>query len=294
MRDSARNLLRQVKSSVIRASRLVSVNLLSALSSLGVAKGDTLLLLADDFELATALPAPRFGGLLGNSFRDQILKDVRSLLGPNGTLALPLNFNFDPKRVSHIGELFDSRRTSLVGLAARLRGDPDSRCSIAPVLSLVAVGKNADWLMRGQLDAAPFPMGWHSPWAKLLQVDAKVAIIGGASTNTPMLLPAHLHSESYERPSFFNRAFRFKIVDEEGGIANTEFNLHACPFQSHYDLSGYADFKTYMSYLREKYSLYSDAKIGNLDVTVYSYLHQYTLLKAEIDSGVYLEDAQHW
>ncbi|MDG1144157.1 MAG: AAC(3) family N-acetyltransferase [Burkholderiales bacterium] len=294
MRDSARGLLRRVKSSVIRASRSVSVKLVSTLSSLGVVEGDTLLLLANDLELATALPAPRLGGLLGNSFRDQILKDVRGLLGPSGTLVLPLEFNLDPKRVSHVGELFDSRRSSLVGLSARLRGDPYSRCSIAPVLSLVAIGKNADWLMRGQIEAAPFPMGRYSPWAKLLQVDAKVALVGGASINTPMLLPAHLDSESYERPSFFNRAFRFRVVDEEGGIADTEFNLHACPFQSHYDLSGYADFKTYMSYLNEKYGLYSTAKVGNLDVTVYPYVHQYTLLKEEINSGVYLEDAKYW
>lgn len=294
LRDFAKELKRRAKSATVRGSQAASTELATALMTLGVTKGDTLLLFADEAELAKALPLPRLSGLLGDSFRDRLLDDVRGVLGPSGTLVLPLEFGIDPKRLSHSGRPFDSRRSHSIGLGGRLRGTPDSHCSVAPVLALVAVGRDAGRLMGGQTDAAPFPMGRGSPWEKLLQKGAKVAMVGRSLVNTPLLLPAHLRNQRYERPSFFHRPFQFRVVTEDGKTVDTRFNLHACPFQAHYDLAGYADYKTFMAYLDEKYGLYSHAKIGSLDIALYSYSRQYELLEVEIDAGVYLEDARYW
>lgn len=294
LRDFVNELSLRAKSAIVSGSQVVSTELVTALTTLGVTKGDTLLLLADDAELAKALPSPRLGGLVGNSFRKRLLDDVRRVLGPTGTLVLPLQFGIDPKQLSHFGQPFDTRRGYAIGLGGLLRETPGSHCSSAPVFSLVAVGRDADWLMRGQTKAVPFAMGRGSPWEKLLEKSAKVAIVGRSLVNTPILLPAHLRNERYARPSFFHRPFHFRVADDEGTMIDTYFKLHACPFQARYDLSGYADYKTFMAYLDEKYGLYSHAQIGSLNLVLYSYSRQYELLEREIDAGVYLEDALYW
>lgn len=294
LRNFVKEFADRTRSATLRGSSAISTEMTSALSALGVVEGDTLLLLADETDLIKVMPAPLLGGLVGNGFRDHLLYELCAFLGPTGTLVLPLEFYIDPKYISHSHQLFDSRSSYAVGLGGRLRAILGSYCSVAPILSLVAVGREAKVLMSGQTESAPFPMGRGSPWEKLLKMGTKVALVGKKAVNTPLLLPAHLQNDHYERPSFFHKPFNFMIVDDDGAKSKAEFKLHACPFHPKYDLGNYADFDAFMIYMDEKYNLYNRTKLGSISITLYSYSHQYEMQELERINGVYLEDAQFW
>lgn len=149
--------------------------------------------------------------------------------------------------------------------------------------------------MRGQVAAAPFPMGPNSPWAKLLSRNTKVAVIGrGAAGNLSLLLPIHLDNAAYPRPAFFHRPFRFGVLNDDRQAVEVDFHLHACPFHAEYNLANFAEYDVFMKYLDEKYEIYRKAKLGTADVTVFGYAEQYDVLRTEMSAGVFLDDARYW
>lgn len=181
------------------------------------------------------------------------------------------------------------------GLAGRFQRQPGVFRSAGPLLSLAACGNTAEELMRGQIDAAPFPMGLHSPWAKLLSRNTKVAVIGkGSARNLSLLLPIHVDNADYSRPAFFHRPFPFRVINDDRQAVKVDFHLHACPFHADYNLASFADYDVFMKYLDDKYEIYRKARLGSAEVVVFDYAEQYKVLRAEMSAGVFLDDARHW
>jgi hypothetical protein len=269
--------------------------LVKILAELGVGKGDTLLLIVDEASLAGALPPPRFGAILGNSFQARLLSAVLELLSERGTLVMPCDSVEDPKKLAHRRRLYDAKRSMASGLSGRFQRQPGVFRSEAPLMSLAACGDSAAELMRGQLDAAPFPMGLNSPWAKLLSRNAKVAVVGRAlAGNLSLLLPIHLDNAAYSRPAFFHRPYRFNVMNDYGRAVEVDFHIHASPFQAEYNLANFADYDIFSKYLDDKYGIYKKAKLGNVDVAVFSYAEQYAVLRSEMSANIFLDDARYW
>lgn len=282
------------RSSLRRVHPLLAQELVNMLVVSGVRQGDTLLLFVDEESLAGALPPPRFGAILGHQFQKRLLFAVREFLGERGTLVLPCDSVDDPKKLSYQRRIFDARLSMARGLAGRFQRLPGVFRSAGPVLSLAACGNSAEELMRGQLNAAPFPMGPNSPWAKLLSRDTKVAVIGRGGGNLSLLLPIHLDNAAYSRPAFFHRPFRFGVVNDDRKAVEVDLHLHACPFHAEYNLANFAEYDVFMKYLDEKYGIYRKKKLGNAHVTVFDYAEQYDVLQMEMSEGVFLDDARYW
>lgn len=274
---------------------LLPQELVRILAALGVRQGDTLLLFVDEDSLAGALPPPRVGAIFGHHYQKRLLLALREFLGETGTLVLPCDSVDDPKKLSHQRRLFDAKRSMARGLSGLFQRQPGVFRSAGPLLSLGACGNSAEELMRGQIDAAPFPMGLNSPWAKLLSRNTKVAVIGrGSARNLSLLLPIHVDNADYPRPAFFHRPFRFSVINDDRQAVEVDFHLHACPFQAEYNLANFAEYDVFMKYLDEKYDIYRKAKLGNVDVAVFGYAEQYDVLRAEMSAGVFLDDARYW
>jgi hypothetical protein len=284
-----------LRNSLRRVSPLILQELAHSLAALGVRQGDTLLLFIDEEALAGALPPPRFGAMLGHQFQKHLLFAVQQLLGEGGTLVMPCDSIDDPKKLSYQQKLFDAKRSIASGLAGCFQRQPGVFCSAGPLLSLAACGNSAEELMRGQIDAAPFSMGPGSPWAKLLSRNTKVAVIGRrANGNLSLLLPIHIDNATYDRPAFFHRPFRFRVMNDDRQAVEVDFHIHACPFHAEYNLANFADYDIFMKYLDEKYKTYRKTKIGNVDVTLYDYQEQYNAMRLEMSEGVFLHDARYW
>ncbi|MDX9861026.1 MAG: AAC(3) family N-acetyltransferase [Rhodospirillales bacterium] len=266
-----------------------------ALADLGIRPNSQVLLIVDENALFAALPAPRIGGMSQGRAGRAVVEVALSAIGETGLLALPFDPLSDPKKGSHRRTLFASEATRPHGLASAAMAGPDVARSEAPILALAAVGKGAKELTDGQLGAAPFAMGPGSPWAKLLHRPVRLVMTRTPATvNYGLLLPVHLRYSEYGRPAFFNRAFPFRVRDRNGREREVAFHLHACPFQPHYDLAGYADFGRFMDHLDDKCELYAKARIGNLELVACDFAAQYRACVEAMAEGNYLEDARYW
>lgn len=159
------------------------------LLTLGIKKGDSLLV------HASLNAVGRFEN------RAEILIDtLLEMLGPEGTLLMP---TLSYQTVTRESPVFDVLQTpSCVGaLTEYFRTRPDVKRSVHPTHSVSAIGKMADWFIKGHLKDDT-PCGPHSPFAKLKEVKGHVMFLGcGPKPNTSMhaieelVIPPYLFAE---------------------------------------------------------------------------------------------------
>ena len=160
---------------VITRSRLVS-----DLSKLGIASGDTLMLHAS---------IKAVGWIVGGP--DMVLRAILDVLGSTGTLMMyvkceePLNEIEDwPEewQKAYLEECppFDPSRTRAFRewsiLTEYLRTWPGARCSAHPEARVAAVGARADWITSDH--PLQFGYGADSPLEKLCEVRGKILLLG--------------------------------------------------------------------------------------------------------------------
>jgi aminoglycoside 3-N-acetyltransferase len=151
-------------------------DLTEALVSLGLRTGDVLFV---------HIAFNEFIGFTGRP--SDVLASLRSAVSETGTLLMP-STGFDGTTVDYArsGQVFDVRRTaSQMGLVTELfRRSSATIRSLHPTHPVLASGPRADELLRDHPLAAT-PCGRHSPYAKLGEVDAKIALLGtGIATMT--------------------------------------------------------------------------------------------------------------
>jgi aminoglycoside 3-N-acetyltransferase len=181
--------------------------LVTDLHSLGVQKGDTLMVHASFKSLGIRHP-------------EEIILALLDALGPSGTLLMPaLSYLQEPP------EVHDTRHTpSCVGyLAEYFRCRSGTRRSLHPTHSACGVGANASLYLEDHiLDSTP--CGEHSPFNKLLQMQGKILMLGcGLAPNTSM------HAiEEYIQPSYLFAGLRdYTITDEHGNTFVKSYNRHS-------------------------------------------------------------------
>jgi aminoglycoside N3'-acetyltransferase len=180
-------------------------------------------------DLFDVLGVPRGGVLYTQSSIDwieragftlpDVLTTLRTWAGPTGTLVMPAY----PCRTTHAEYLrgcptYDVRRTpAAVGLLAEVfRRTPGSVRSLDPDFCVAAVGPDAVAIAR-PLSDDPDPFGEHSPYQRMLNMDATLLGLGvSLNTNSFMhVIDSRLQS-GYDRPVYLPDLWPATVIDDEG------------------------------------------------------------------------------
>jgi aminoglycoside 3-N-acetyltransferase len=144
-------------------------DLTAALASLGISAGDVVL---------AHIAYNEFVGFTGRP--SDVLNSLRSSVSQSGTLLMPsMPFTGSALEYVQSGQTFDVRRTpSQMGLVTELfRRSAGTIRSLHPTHPVIANGPRADELVRDH-PLANTPCGEHSPFAKLVAADGKIALLG--------------------------------------------------------------------------------------------------------------------
>ena len=180
---------------------------------------------------------------------DDILDSFISAAGTKGTLLFPTyNFGFTK------GKIFDIRKTrSETGIlteTARLR--KDSVRTGHPLFSFAVIGYHRD-IFRKLNNYSAF--GSDSPFAKLLELDGKIAALNVAGENCMTFY--HFVEETENAPNRLHKIFRGHYIDSEGIESIREYNL----FARNLELGVETDVKPMEEYLWSK-GLYKGYRPG--------------------------------
>jgi aminoglycoside 3-N-acetyltransferase len=176
--------------------------LLETLRSLGVTRGDTVLV-HSSFHYAN--------GFVGSPAKviDVLLESV----GSNGNLMM-VSLPYTSSTFDYLRSLdcFDVRRTvSRMGLLTEMfRGREDVRRSLSPTHPILACGPKAEWILSGH-ENCPYPCGAGTPFEKLAELEGKVVFFDAPFASLTFfhyiedmyrdLLPYSLyHPEAFEVP----------------------------------------------------------------------------------------------
>lgn len=143
-------------------------DLLSALRTLGISSGDTLM---------AHCSLRSFGHVAGGA--DTVIQALRNAVGPDGIVAMPA---FTDCTEGGSGGVFDPHTTPAapwIGtIAERFRTLPDTQRSVHPTHSVCAAGKNAAAFLS-QIE--PYDcFAADGPWGRLKENGGKILLIGSA------------------------------------------------------------------------------------------------------------------
>lgn len=110
----------------------------------------------------------------------RLLSLLLEIVGKEGTLLFPAwHFNQRAEEYLKSGKVFDIRRSpSALGLLSELaRRHPLARRSLHPTTSIVAIGKQADYLVNDH-GTSVYPCDETSPFFKMMEFHAKIIGLG--------------------------------------------------------------------------------------------------------------------
>ncbi|MBI4369084.1 MAG: AAC(3) family N-acetyltransferase, partial [Elusimicrobia bacterium] len=113
---------------------------------------------------------------------DKIIDLMVEIIGPQGTLTMPVYTKGPARGYLQRGEIFDLRRTpSMTGLLTELfRRREGVVRSLHPTKSVAALGPKAPYLTR-EHHCSPWPYGAQSPYYRLIELEAKIIGLGVTS-----------------------------------------------------------------------------------------------------------------
>lgn len=180
----------------------------------GIDKGDTVLLHSS---LSGLLKKYRSKGIPISP--NDILKSFIISTGENGTLIFP-TFNFDFTKGKTFDILNTRSETGALSEAARLY--PDSARTGHPLFSFVVIGYHRN-IFEDLNNYSAF--GKDSPFAKLLELNGKIAALDVAGENC---MTFYHHVEEMENaPNRYHKIFRGKYIDKHGVQSEKEFNVYS-------------------------------------------------------------------
>ena len=181
-------------------------DLTTSLTTLGISRGDTLL-------VHSAYKA--LGSVEGRA--GTVIKALVDVLGPDGTLIMP-NFNFDFCR----GEAWDVRSTpSHMGILTELvRQDPRSCRVFHPIYSFAVIGKHQERLCSRRYTSS---YGADSVFGQLRELDGKILVIGLSYNNSMTFFH---HVEEMEGVDYrYMKAFTGPVTDWDGETTAQTFSM---------------------------------------------------------------------
>lgn len=169
----------------------------------------------------------RFTGL--TSYARRLRNTLLSFTGSDGTLFVTTETIRDPRLWSREGRVFDPQETPVADFFGEIiRGSPGAIRGTGPLFNLTGFGKRAEIVAMTQGKGMFRPMGNGTVWAKLVDLDPYVLLIGAEDgADWTLLLPAHLEPSRYLRPSFFDRPWPFRVRTRDGEIETQLWDVHA-------------------------------------------------------------------
>jgi aminoglycoside 3-N-acetyltransferase len=183
------------------------VSLMTALQRLGVRPGGILFVQMSYDQLVPFRVTPA-----------RVIALLTDLVGSAGTLVMPtFPFRGSSQAYLETGPTFDARRTpSTSGLVSEVfRRMPGAERSLHPTHSVAARGPDARWLTEGhELSSMPFDA--LSPFARMLERDAQIVLIGRFRAMTFRHLADHLMRDTIPLPIYAGRASTVPVVAPDG------------------------------------------------------------------------------
>lgn len=280
--EAARSIAATYQSKPVRYPFPVS-RIAAALRELGVRDGDTLHVHSSNDSLRSALAAPDGAPDPGQlAYAIGVVDALREAVGPQGTLVMPTDglprgiFKFARDR-----RVFDSRiAPSNRGLITEVfRRSPGARRSEHPWYNVTAQGPAADSLLSEALLAQPYVMGATSPWWKLVERDAKVALLGvDYEVNSLIHLIEYMHPDEFPEPIFIERPLRVRTTLSDGSIVDVEAKVHCNRYRA-------GDPTWFQRRLQSKYGLFRESTLGNAPLIVFEARRLYEAMLTEMRDG---------
>jgi aminoglycoside 3-N-acetyltransferase len=201
--------LNQAKQRLIRTWRSYGpADLQAQLRRMGVTETDTLLV-HSNFE-----PMSGFTGSPGD-----VVNALADLVGVNGNL-LMVSLPFRGSAYDYLaqGKVFDVRKTlSMMGLITEMfRRRPGVRRSLHPTHPVLALGKDAEWLVADH-ESCRYPCGPGTPFEKFRTLNGKILFYDvGFGAITFFHYVEHLLADQLPLPVYDERVFDAPVVDAAG------------------------------------------------------------------------------
>jgi aminoglycoside 3-N-acetyltransferase len=194
-----------------------SFDLLEQLQWLGVRPGQV---------IAVHSSFDRFAGFAGKP--SEVIEILQKAVGPTGTILMP-TFPFTGSAVDYAryAPIFDLLRTpSKMGLITEVfRRSPGVLRSLHPTHSVAAWGARAAEMISDHLRAAT-PCGFGSPFAKLLDCEGKILLLGtGISAMTFYHTIEELLEPELPFSPFTAEQFTFTCRDASGSLVTSTMRL---------------------------------------------------------------------
>lgn len=273
MRRGAKLWLHRVRLAWVRRwDSFTPADLLSALRRAGVRQGDVVMVHSsfDRFE--------SFSGKPGD-----VISALQQAVGPAGTILMP-TFPFDGLAVDYVarGEMLDVARTpSRMGLLTELfRRLPEVIRSAHPTHPVAAWGARANEMVARH-HLARTPCGRGSPFARLLDCDGKILLLG-----VGIEAMSFFHAvEEFIEPMmpftpFTKEFFSLRCRDRDGTILVTHTRL----WDPHY--ARQRNIRKVTSALRASRA-WKEVRLGNLNLSLLHARQVFEALRRLADQGVY-------
>lgn len=231
--------------------------LLSFLRNSGVSKGDTIMVASSWDAIRNSETSPA-----------KLIEDLRSLIGPTGTLAMPA---WAPTGGQEQGFFFnvDTQPTTAGIINETLRRTPGARRSCNPFYSVCAIGPKAEFLLDHQHKSI-FSWDEFCPYLRIVAVPNSWFIGIGVGPAVKIATSHHVIESILIDHPFFRRLYRtsrsYNFTSKSQGIGQGQLRASTSIAVSLPLRSGYAD-------------KFKEAQIG--DVTVYA-IKAYDLVEATL------------
>lgn len=147
----------------------------------------------------------------------QVYDSLRLALGEQGTLVLPL-YNFDFPKSKHFN--FNTTPSQMGALTEIGRNDPQAIRTGHPIYSFSAIGKFANEF-KGIDNKSGY--GADSPFAKIKELDGKIAVIGLTDQNS--MTTYHFVEEQNQVDYRYFKDFPGEYVDQQGNTTQRTYSL---------------------------------------------------------------------
>jgi aminoglycoside 3-N-acetyltransferase len=246
-------------------------------------------------------PAQPVPGL--RTYSKALLQMLQDLVGETGTLTMGTDFDRPAgwlkrlmARVPVADDVFDPAKSlSNRGLVSEyFRKLPGARRSIHPYYNLTAWGPLADELVCDHHLSTPYVQDRHSPWFKLGERGAKVALLGRTfEVNSLVHLVEYLHPTEYPRPLFMSGPVAMPYLDHSGARRTIDVTLHAAgvPGSLHFTPQALHAFGAYINSRHgEVYKV--KQYVPDVGIVCYDAKAQYDAFRSEMLQSVTWYDPQ--
>jgi aminoglycoside N3'-acetyltransferase len=231
--------------------------LLSFLRNSGISKGDTIM-------VASSWDAIRNS----NTSPGKLIEDLRSLIGPTGTLAMPAWASTSGKEQGYLFKV-DSQQTTAGIINEALRRTPGARRSCNPFYSVCALGPQAGFLLDHQ-HKSKFSWDEFCPYLRIVAVPNSWFVGIGVGPAIKIATSHHVIESILIDHPFFRRLYRtnlsYNFISKSQGSGQGQLKASTSIANSLPLRSGYAN-------------KFKEADIG--DVTVYA-IKAYDLVEATL------------